>query len=419
MKKSYQKVAVLCTGILISLCACQSEKEDIPTTPRENIPLTRNEEAIVESNQAFAFKLFREVNTEEIGKNILISPLSASLALSMTYNGADGITAEEMKSTLGFTDYKQDELNSFYKKLITNLLKIDRSTKLGIANSIWVKNEFKLGEKFAEINKDSYDAEISYLDFNNPSSVNIINKWCENKTKGKITNIIEEITPQQVMFLINALYFKGIWKKEFDKKNTSKMKFTQPNGSTQSIDMMQQINALAYRTIDEDLQIAELPYGNEAFSMVILLPALNKLENTIQQLTPENWNKWTKDLSERQVDIDLQLPKFKVEYEKELNDNLKKIGINAAFNPLQANFSKMTESQADLYIDFVKQKTYIEVDEKGSEAAAITTVAIVQTSPGPGSGTDNTFYVNRPFIYAIKEKSTGIILFMGKMESIN
>jgi len=256
-----------------------------------------------------------------------------------------------------------------------------------------------------------YDAEVRNLDFRNPKSVDIINQWCSDKTNKRITEIISEINPNARLFLMNALYFKGTWVNSFDKTYTVKEDFTALSGSKSKVDMMNQEATFNY-TEEEDFQLAELPYGNEAFSMVVMLPNEDKTpDDIIAKLNASNWELWNNRLSRNTLRI--KLPKFKLEYERDLKDDLKDMGMIVPFNEREADFTNMGP---DLFIGLVKQKTFVEVNEEGTEAAAVTIVGM-ETNAGPGSYTI-PFHVNRPFIYLIKEKSTGVILFMGKVGSL-
>ncbi len=399
---------------IIFLSACDSETGNPTLKEREDIVLSRSEQQMTEIGNEFAFKLFHEVSNNEKDKNIFISPLSASIALSMTANGAAGNSEEQMKNVLGFKDCSLEEMNQYYKKITDGLLKADPSTELGIANSIWVKEGFPLLESFIKTNKEIYDAEVRNLDFSLPSAPDIINNWCAGKTNDRIKEVIKEINSDARAFLINALYFKGTWKFQFDKKNTRKEDFTNYDGNKSSTDMMSLEETLNYIS-DEKVQIAELPYGNEAFSMIILVPQDNyTLDDITKSLTSENWGKWIDSFTGRLLSI--QLPKFKLEYEKRLNEELIVMGMEDPFDGEAADFSKMTDKEK-LFIAFVQQNTFVEVNEEGTEAAAVTTVGMVNTSVGP-EPVVTPFHVNRPFIYVIKEKSTGAILFMGRMTNL-
>lgn len=405
------KKTLLCLLAPMLLFSCQSD-DPIPTPgERIDIPLSRSELEMTAAGNDFAFDFFKTIAANEEKDNLFISPLSASIALSMTANGAAGKTFEEMKATLGFKDYSLEEMNAYYKKLIAGLLSVDNTTTLGIANSIWIRKGLDVKQSFIDLNKDTYDAEVRTLDFNS-QAVDIINQWCSDKTNQRIPKIMEDIDPDYVLFLINALYFKGSWVYKFDKSDTAKEDFTTLSGQTNKVDLMQQEGELPY-TEDEGLQILELPYGNKAFSMVVLLPREeSNVDDAISQLTVENWNKWMKSLYPSNINI--KLPKFKLKYERNLIEDLTKMGMILPFSEIGADFSNMSSTR--MHIGLVKQSTFVEVNEEGTEAAAVTNVGFVFTSVGENH--TKYFHVNRPFIYVIKEKSTGAILFMGKIGSL-
>lgn len=385
-----------------------NEPDYIELTPRKDIELTPAELGIISDGNKFAFQLFNSIHKNETKENFFISPLSASLALSMTSNGANGKTEQEMTAALGFEKQPMEVINSCYKKLTQGLLSADSSTELGIANSIWVNKGFCLIPSFIENNKSFYNAEIRELEFNDEAT-KAINKWCAEKTHNRIKEIIEEIDANVRLYLINALYFKAIWRHQFTEELTHKANFANLDGTITEVDMMQQMVTANY-TENKNLQILEFRYGNEAFSMVILLPKKD-INQTIESLNLNNWEKWMSSLSYK--DIDFQLPKFKVEYERTLNEDLVNMGMKLAFTH-NADFSKMS-AQEELFIGLVKQKTFIETNEKGTEAAAVT-IAEIEICDTPDVEPQYIdFHVNRPFIYLIKEESTGTILFMGKM----
>ena len=257
-----------------------------------------------------------------------------------------------------------------------------------------------------------YDAQVQELDFTSPTAKDVINQWCANKTNNCIKEVIQEIPADARMYLINALYFKGIWKSQFDKSATGQDNFTNADGSQKEVAMMNQIATFNYTQTD-DFSIAELPYGNEAFSMVILLPSGDKtLYESLSGLNYENWKLWSKNMTGRELQI--KLPRFKVEYDKKLEEDMIAMGMKDAFDTRKAKFANM--SGAELYIGLLQQFTYINVDEEGTEAAAVTVGGMFDSAVGFPSPVP--FFVNRPFAFMIKEKSTGAILFMGKITKL-
>lgn len=385
------------------------------TNQRHDIILTKTEQALSAEANRFAFDLFQQVNSED--KNYFISPLSASLALSMTANGTAGETAAQMKDVLGFQEFSYEQMNGFFKKMSRELKEADQLTELGIANSVWILEGFPVYEKFKDIVRAWYMAQIEELDFFSPTAVQTINYWCASKTNGKIDEIIKEIPPSMVMYLINALYFKGTWTYSFDKSATYSDRFYGDDGSSPVTDYMLQTETFPY--LEHDLcQIAELPYGNEAFSMVLMLPKPGvHVDRMIKEfLNTTQWNILVSGLERFERKLTISMPKFRFEYEKDLIPTLQAMGMTIPFMEGMADFSNMSPS-GGLYIGLVKQKTYVEVNEEGTEAAAVTVVGVEKSSIEPDDPLP--FYVNRSFVYIIKEKSTGIILFMGKMSSLN
>jgi len=396
--------------ILLLGYSCEKTKDEEPG-PTE-INLTEKGKILVEADNLFGINLFKEVlKAEEPEKNVMISPLSVSLALAMTYNGADGDTKEAMEKTLELTGLTVDEINENYKMLIDALASVDPKVLMSIANSIWYKQEFEVEQDFINVNQDYFYAEVSPLNFNDPDAVTTINNWVANKTNDKITEILDAIPADAVMYLINAIYFKGIWKYEFDESDTEEKPFYLSNGTTKDIPMMVQEGSFNYFSNDI-LQAVEMPYGAGNYSMIILLPQYNKTpDDIIEQLSNENWNNWLSEFYEAEK-VQIHLPKFKFEYKNKLNDELINMDMGIAFDPYNADFSKINPLE-QLFISRVIHKSFIEVNEEGTEAAAVTMVEMCNTSTGEETGIH--FYVNQPFIFAIKEKYTNTIVFIGKV----
>ncbi|SCD21169.1 SERine Proteinase [Proteiniphilum saccharofermentans] len=388
---------------------------DLPDPIR--IDLRSAERQMVRADQTFAFEFFEHLFVEEsLGEdnNFMVSPLSLSMALAMTWNGAAGKTKEAMQQTLKMDGFSDDELNSYYKKLREALLKTDPSTKLSIANAIFTNQSVKIKPDFVNTNRSFYEATVEAVDFTRPETVSIINKWASDNTNGLIEKVIENTKPEDLMYLLNAIYFKGIWTSEFDKKNTSERPFTYENGTRKNVEMMKQTAKFNY-TNDGNLQLVQLPYGNQAFSMMVLLPAEDKkLQDVIATTRQEGyWENLKSGLHE--AEVELSLPKFKTEYSKRLNEVLAKMGMGIAFANV-ADFSRMSDAPAK--IDFVKQDTYISTDELGTEAAVVTTIGMIMTSL-PVNPEKVVFNANRPFLYLIQENSTGAILFMGAVKNFD
>ena len=407
------KKMMLVAGLLGILAGCQNDEggSSKGPQPRKDIPLSRSEEQMTDESTDFAFRFFKQVNaTEQKEPNWMISPLSASFALGMITNGAAGNTLTEMKETLGFSTASLEEMNMYYRKLTDALLDLDNTAKLGIANSIWIKEGFKIRDTFTGVNREMYDAQVENLDFTSPTAPDVINAWCAEKTNNCITEVIKNIPSVARVYLLNALYFKGIWAEKFDKADTREEEFTNTDGSIAKVQMMNQTANFGF-TGNEFFSVAEFPYGNEAFAMVVLLPAENKtLDESLAGLTYDNWKIWNKQLNSRELEV--KFPRFELKYNKILKNDMTAMGIKDAFDA-KADFSAMSDD--DLFIGLLEQHTYIKVDEEGTEAAAVTVSGFI-TSAGPGGGM--RFHVNRPFAFIIKEKSTGTILFMGKVTKL-
>ena len=402
--KSYYLLLLIPT-LLFSACELNNDlqKEADP------IPLKAGMEKRVVQDNEFAWDLFKHVLADTKEENTFIAPLSVSIALGMTWNGADGETKAEMESTLKMSGMSVDEINEYYQIMQNSLTTVDRSTKLNIANSIWYKDGYPIYPAFLDINRKYFDAEVSALDFANPKSLDIINNWCSDKTNGLIKNPLDKIPADAIMYLINAIYFKGIWSSEFKKKDTSERDFTTANGASHKVDMMQQEQIFNYFE-DEDAQYLDMPYGNKAFSMAVILPKQgNTIDDYLKSFDLESWSEIMQNLSPREIKV--YFPKFKVKSKLELKNILATMGMPQAFTP-QADFSRMSE--IDLMISRIIHSTYCDVNEKGTEAAAVTIVEMIETAMPQNP----VFNVNRPFVFIIREKSTGVILFMGKMGSV-
>lgn len=381
-----------------------------------HITLRSAEQEMVRSDQQFAFDFFANLFDEEAlteDKNFMVSPLSLSMALSMTMNGAAGETGKAMRQTLHMGDYSETEINGYYKKLKEALLKTDPTTKLSIANAIFANRQVAIHSDFIKTNQSYYDATVQPVDFSDVATAGIINKWASDQTQGLIKKVIERTNALDLMYLLNALYFKGTWTTEFDVKNTSLKPFAGQDGVTTQVEMMTQKAKFNY-TQDQNLQLVQLPYGNQAFSMMVLLPHEGKELRDVLAATRQRdyWSGLKSGL--REAEVDLFLPKFKTEYSKKLNDLLTKMGMGITFTDA-ADFSGITDVPAR--ISFVKQDTYISTDESGTEAAAVTTVGMELTSM-PSQPQKVIFNAERPFIYIIQENSTGAILFMGAVKNL-
>jgi len=390
--------------------SCSSDDDQPDKLPKaEPIILKSEFNNKLQGGNRFALNLFKATYKNEDTENVFLSPLSVDMALGMTWNGANGETKNQMQSVLGNDGYSPEDINEYAKSLREALLKVDPSTQISIANSIWYKSGFQVEKSFIDINKANYNAEVEGLDFSSADAVTRINNWVANNTKNKITEIIDQIPASAVMYLVNAVYFKGIWVSKFDKNNTVDDYFEAENNQKQQVKMMCQTSDFPY-TEDINTRYMEMPYGNEAFSMVIMLPQSGKnINDVINSLTPASWNEAIDRL--RSCKVNVKMPRLKIACEYEMSESiLPEMGMKLPFMPRVADFSKINPF-GDLHISEVKHKTYVEINEEGTEAAAVTSIGMELTS----EPTITDYFVNEPFVFAIREKSTGIILFIGKI----
>ncbi|PMB42565.1 proteinase inhibitor I4 serpin [Fischerella thermalis CCMEE 5205] len=362
---------------------------------------------LILANTKFGFKLFEEVLKQENNKNVFISPASVAIALDMTYNGANGSTQQAMAKALELQGLSLQEINSSNAALKQLLENSDPEIQLNIANSLWANQGVKFNPDFIKKNQDFYQAKVTNLNFQDPNSVSKINNWVSESTRGRIDKIVEKIEPDQVLFLLNAIYFKGKWTNEFDKQQTVQQPFYLTSGTQKQHPMMSQKGKYKYYE-NEQFQAASLPYGKDGkFSFYVFLPKKNSnLKSFYENLNAENWEKWISQFSLREGLI--RLPRFKMDYEITLNTALEALGMGEAFTN-QADFSQMGQN---FQISEVKHKTFVEVNEEGTEAAATTSVGVTAVSATVNQQPFQMI-VDRPFFCAIRDNQTGSILFMG------
>jgi serpin B len=375
-----------------------------------NIPVETSETkaAIIESNNNFAYKIFSSlINNDDDGTNIFISPLSMYYALSMAANGANGETYESFKQALGH-DFNKEEMLEDIKGLYEQLILNDNKLVLEIANSMWADEAFNLKEKYSEELVQYFYSEAQRLDFAKTESVDIINNWIAEKTHNKIRKMLNEISPDEVLFLINAIYFKGDWLYTFNEEANTRSNFRKENNTDISVDYMNQKSDFYYFS-NTTYSAVQLPYMDTNYVMTVFLPGLNKSTNDIVNLMSNGeWNKICNEFITKTVS--LSIPKFKFEYGvRNIKNELIDIGLSVAFTS-NADFSGI--SDLDLKISRVLHKAFIDVNEKGSEAAAATIVGVELTS----IDTNQVYFTaDHPFIFTISEKSTNTVLFIGKV----
>lgn len=364
---------------------------------------------VIETNNNFGLELLNSVFENDEAPNIMISPASVSIALGMAYNGAGSTTMDAFEEVLNYEDLTREEVNEITKELISVLVTNVKGNLLEIANSMWYDQGFPVKQEFIDLNTIYYDAEVRALDFSKASAVKTINDWVSDKTHGKIDEIIDAIDPAMVMILINAIYFNCVWEVEFDPDDTHRAPFYTESGQEYGkVDMMN-LESTFNVAFTDDFSAVELPYKNKKFSMFLFLPDEGTTVNEmVQELDGERWNSWMEEFSEVE-EFTVYMPKFKFEYDRSLAEDLKGMGLEVAFTP-QADFSGI--SDVPVLISDVIHKTYIDVNEEGTEAAAVTAIVFETTSAGPGS----MIRLDRPFLFAITENSSKSILFTGKVE---
>ena len=392
------------SAALILSASCGKQGPDYPSLAT---PLTKAEEAVNASANSFGFDVYHSLYKED---QLLFSPLSASLALSMTAAGADGNTAKQMTKVLGFNDFTTDDVNGYYQKMVATLLTVDPDTIFEIANSIWISDRISVRKGFIDDARTYYSSEVFPADFASQATVDKVNKWCSDKTHGKINSILDKPDPRMVMALMNALYFKGSWTHSF--QDVREGKFNSISGSAVKMDMMHLTDELYYAEYD-GFSMAELPYGNGAFSMKVILPGVKEdFAKAVKRFSAKTLDKLNEKATKENVSV--TMPKFTFEDNSDLNDVLIALGMEDAFNADKADFSKMSDG---LYIGFVKQKTFIDVNESGTEAAAVTIVGMEKNAIGGGTPKVINFIADRPFLFIIQENSTGAVLFIGQKVS--
>ncbi|HHX74079.1 MAG TPA: serine proteinase inhibitor [Firmicutes bacterium] len=357
----------------------------------------------------FSWDLFQEAAKNE--GNVFISPASVYLALSMTYNGAAGETLQVMKQVLKADSFTENEFNKANRDYISILQTLGDKTELSVANSIWYREGFKPDLEFLQKNADFYDAAARDLDFDSAAAPNAINKWVREATRDTIDKIVDNIGKDVVMYLINAVYFKSVWQNPFDPANTYADGFNTPKGAV-TVDFMHRTGNMNYFEMDGSRGVI-LPYDDGRFNFFAVLPgAGTDVHSFIKSLDGETIFAYL--LHVRQDNIKLALPKFETRYEDSIKDELIALGMETAFDPYSADFSRMNEGrEKNLYISEVKHKTFCKVDEEGTEASAVTSVEMPSAPPEPA----NSIIFDRPFVYGIVDTVTNAPLFLGIMEN--
>jgi len=392
---------VLC---VLFLSGCHNDPAVIPDNPPNLRPLSATEMKVSGASNDFAFTLFRAVQ-DESGQNVFLSPFSVSMALAMVLNGAVEETQQSILNTIDFGDMTAEEVNQAYRDLTSLLLSMDKTVTLGIANSVWYSDELHIKEAFSAAIGEYYDGKVTALDFSNANAKNTINNRIADQTNNRIQNMIQSISPSEIMFLVNAIYFKGDWTYQFQKSETKKADFTTADGSTTRVDMMHADGVKMLKYYNEELMLLDIPYGNEQFRLTLLVPHQpQNLESVAGELNSELLSVWLGDTDS--ISVELELPKFTMKWKKELKPVLTSMGMS------MKGFPNLFEENLPLEISRVTHQSFVEVSEKGTEAAAVTVIGIEVTSLPP---TPPRITIDRPFIFLIREKQSNTILFMGQL----
>ncbi|NJL48072.1 MAG: serpin family protein [Leptolyngbyaceae cyanobacterium SM2_5_2] len=399
----------------------QAANRSADASPHETVTMQQSEQPaladasqidsqLVQAQTEFGLALFEALRQESPQNNVLISPASVAIALTMAYNGAAGETQAAMAEVLRLQGMDMQQINQANQALQQYLVNADPAVELAIANSLWYNQDLPVHVDFIERIQELYSAKVAALDFTNPAAKITINDWVKEQTRDRIPTIVDNIPPDQLMFLINAVYFKGDWTQAFDPELTEDRPFTLLDGrDIQHPGMVQQGDYLYLET--DQFQAVSLPYGEEALSFEVILPAEGvDLEAFYPQLTAENWQTWMSQLRSRPGT--LQLPRFQFAYEADLIPALKALGLEVAFTD-SADFSGLTPLSAA--INQVRHKTFIDVTEEGTEAAAVTSIGIMPTSIPAEPEPPFQMEVNRPFLVAIRDRQTGALLFLGSV----
>jgi serine protease inhibitor len=392
-------VNAISAGFLALGCLCSSGH------PAATADTGTVDARLVSANTSFGLKLLEKLIERKPDENILISPASIAIALEMTYNGARGETQQAMAEALELQAMSLQEVNQSNAALMAKLKNLDDDILLDIANSLWAREGEKFRPDFMKRNQDFYKAYIATLDFADPTAPSVINDWVKEKTSGKIEEIVDKVTHGVIIYLINAVYFKGLWAAKFDKEYTQERDFMLMDGGKKKVPMMMTESKSFRYLMGENFDAVGLPYSDGKLSMYIFVPHReSNLEEFYSNLNAGNWENWMPQF--RKQGLIVVMPKFSLGYEVILNNALTDLGMGIAFRASAADFSGICPG-GGVWIDEVKHKTYLEVNEEGAEAASATSVKMKR---GP-----RAIYVDRPFFFAIRDNDTGTVLFMGSV----
>ena len=416
--KRFMIIAIPVLVVALVFIGCkraQSEQREVEPTPAPTLQATGETiSAVTTANNDFGFRLFNTLASEKAmtGKNVIISPVSITQALCMTYNGAAGDTKSGMEKALGLTGLSLEEINAGQSALLMGIASADAKVTTNIANALWVKDGYALNEGFVARNRNAYQAEVSNIDVTSPAGVARINEWVSRKTEKMIPKLLSDndVSADTRLILTNAVYFHGQWTLEFDDKATRDQSFTLEDGATITIPMMHLKKLFRYSSTN-DFQAVRLPYGEGRMAMYLFLPAKGKtVADLLPQLTATKWREWLKNF--RETEITVALPRFKAGYKSSLNDQLAAMGMADAFSDTKADFSGIPRNGSkELSISKVVHEAVLEVEEKGTRAAAATGVIVGVTSVRE----EKFITFDRPFLFAICDDKNDVVLFLGKI----
>ena len=400
-----------CLSLMLVSCGGNNpEKTDPDVRQPKQLVFNSVEEQLGYRTNEFSVNMLNLIShNEEEKSNICFSPLSCSMALGILMNGADGNTAAQMQKALGFEGVEQADINAYYHKLLEALPALDSTTVVNIANALWLRNAFPFNPDYKQLTKEVFLATIDNVeDFLDKQTLDMINQWAADNTNDLIKQIItpDMVSPETVMIFANALYFKGIWQQTFDKEYTCKRVFTTSSGEEKKVDMMYMQEAPVNYMQTNDMQMIELDYKEGKYCMDLILPRKETdIKTFLASLTLDQWDEYVSQLSKNEIPV--SLPKFKFAYDRNLKQDLQEVGIVDVFDKDIADLSHL--SDVDCYLSFIKQYTYIAVDEESTEAAAVTIGGVDAASAMPSI----SFVADHPFIFVIREKKYGTMLFTG------
>lgn len=430
-------LAVLCSALIPSCSTGDTDTLPEPAGPDttnpvddtavymlpepQSIRLSVKQKSFASGNNQFALNFLKAAaEAAQSGESFIYSPLSIAYVLSMVNDAAEGQTRQELEQTLGFGTGGVDAINEYCQTLIEGLPQVDPNVQLDMANAIFVSKRYALKQQFSQHMQQYYHALAESLDFSSPTTLGYINDWCNRQTRGMIPSILDKVNPEAVSYLLNAIYFKAGWSSKFDPKETKTEDFSTEGGNTIQVPLMHQ-NVLAKYMKNDTYSAIDFSYGSGAWNMTIMLPEEGKTtDDIIAQLAEGGWSISDNPLMNmyRDYEVDLKVPRFGTksdtdELEGTLKEILKGMGIRQVFDSKLSQVPNMCED-TNLCISMMRQKAAIEVNEDGAKASAVTVAEMDCTSAGPEEYSRVDFHANRPFVYFIREASSGVLLFVGK-----